>query len=109
MRRLAIAAFRLVIVACLFSNTSLEAATGFVTKRKAGCDYFIVETSSGDAVLEWYGGNDPDVGDKIVGKFEEYGMKDIYNATRRQELRVWVEDYWLSEDDAIEKLYEECD
>ena len=34
------------------------AAKGVVAYSKSGCDYFIVETNSGYALLEWYGGND---------------------------------------------------
>jgi hypothetical protein len=69
----------------------------------------LVETVRGYAVLEWYGGNDPDKGDLLVGAFENYGMKTIYNITADSELRVWVEDYLLSKEDALEKLLEECE
>jgi hypothetical protein len=34
----------------------------------SGCDYFLVSTVQGFALLEWYGGYDPDIGDEIVGK-----------------------------------------
>lgn len=84
------------------------AAKGIVVLKKSGCDYYIVETTLGFALLEWYGGNDPDVGDTIVGDFESYGIKTIYNLTRDAETRVWVEDFWLSKSSAIEKYYEQC-
>jgi hypothetical protein len=84
-------------------------AHGVVVQRKEGCDYFIVETPGGKAVLEWFRGNDPDEGDELVGTFERYGFHDIYNATAKAELRVWVEDYWLGDEAALEKLYEHCD
>lgn len=84
------------------------AAKGEVVYKKSGCDYFIVETLMGYAVLEWYGGNDPDIGDRIVGDFESYGFKDIYNVTADSELQVWVENYWLSWEDALELYFEKC-
>lgn len=84
------------------------AAKGEVVYKKSGCDYFIVETVMGYTVLEWHGGNEPDIGDIIVGDFESYGFKDIYNLTADSELRVWVEDYWLSWEDAIELYFEQC-
>lgn len=84
-------------------------AQGIVTLRKPSCDYLLVETPMGYALLEWYGGNDPDEGDELVGPFEEYGFKDIYNLTADAELRVWVEDYWLGKTSALEQFYEECD
>ena len=86
-----------------------KAARGFVVLRNSRCDYFVVETLLGYDLLEWYGGNDPARGDELVGSFEEYGFHDIYNITAGQELRVWVEDYWLSEDSAIEEFYDKCD
>jgi len=90
------------------SPTVFTAAKGVVVYYKSGCDYYIVETNMGFALLEWYGGNDPGEGDTLVGDFESYGMKDIYNLTADAETTVWVEDYWLSRDSAIEKYYEKC-
>lgn len=85
-----------------------NAAKGVVVYYKSGCDYYIVETNMGYAVLEWYGGNDPSKGDVLAGDFESYGMKDIYNLTADSETRVWVEDFWLSKESAIEEYYEKC-
>lgn len=87
-------------VALLLAASPAFAAKGEVTKRVSGCDYFLVETNKGFALLESYGGNDPDEGDKLVGNFESYGFKRIRNDTADRELKAWVEDYWLSEDDA---------
>jgi len=81
---------------------TLFAAKGTVTHRVSGCDHFLVETNKGFALLEWYGGLDPDKGDVIIGDFEAYGMKKVYNATKESEIRVWVEDYWMDKEDALE-------
>lgn len=62
----------------------------------------------GYVVLEWYGGNDPDEGDILVGEFESYGMKEIFNLTMDSELQVWVEEYWLSKEDALGQYFEHC-
>lgn len=88
---------------------TLFAAKGTVTHRTSGCSYYLVETSKGFALLEWYGGTDSDKGDLIVGDFETYGMKDIYNATKESEIRVWVEDFWMDKEDALEELFDHCD
>jgi hypothetical protein len=100
--------FVIILLSTFFAETAF-AAKGEVVYKKSGCDYFIVETYMGYALLEWFGGNDPDEGDVIVGKFESYGFKDIYNLTADSELRVWVEDYWLSREDALEQYFEHCD
>lgn len=81
---------------------------GDIVYKKSGCDYFIVETALGYDLIEWYGGNDPDKGDTLIGNFESYGFEDIYNITADSELRVYVEDYWLSKDDVLEKYFEHC-
>ena len=83
-------------------------AKGVVVYHKSDCDYYIVETPTGYALLEWFGGNDPDEGDILVGDYENYGMKTIYNLTADAETRVWVEDYWLSKDGVIEMYSENC-
>ena len=103
--------FRIILVIGLILillSSIAFAAKGVVVFKKSRCDYFIVETITGYAILEWYGGNDPDEGDVIVGNFESYGMMDIYNLTADSELTVWVEDYWLSKSRAIEKYYDKC-
>ena len=85
-----------------------HAATGTVVFRKSSCDYYVVETITGYAVLEWYGGNDPAKGDVLAGDFESYGMKEVFNLTADSETQVWVEEYWLSRRKAIEVVYTKC-
>ena len=85
------------------------AAQGVVVYRHSGCDYFVVQTKQGYDLLEWYGGWDPDKGDVLIGKFEEYGMHDIQDDTADEKLTVWVEEYWLSRTDALEQLLEQCE
>ncbi len=98
----------LVVTCLLFTPVVANAAKGVVVLYKSGCSYYIVETNLGYAILEWYGGNDPSEGDVLVGDYETYGMKDIYNLTADAETKVWVEDFWLSKSRAIEKYYDKC-
>ena len=93
----------------LFCVAQATAATGTVVYRQSGCDYFVVHTANGYDLLEWYGGWEPDKGDVLVGSFEEYGMHDIYDSTADDEVTVWVEEYWLSREDALEELVEKCE
>lgn len=97
----------IVLGAIVIANTSF-AAKGVVVHYPGGCDYYIVETNMGYVLLEWYGGSDPREGDALVGDFEAYGMKTIFNLTQDSETRVWVEDYWLDEESVIENFYEQC-
>ncbi len=95
------------IFAC--SSTEAFAAKGVVTSKMSGCDYFVVSTSKGFDLLEWYGGYDPDKGDVLIGEFESYGMHEIYDATTEEGLNVWVEDYSLSKAGALENLVDQCE
>jgi hypothetical protein len=88
--------------------SQVKAAKGVVVYYRSGCSYFIVETTLGYALLEWYGGSDPDKGDIRAGNFENYGFTDIYNLTKDDTIQVWVDDFWLSKDSAIEKYLEHC-
>lgn len=85
------------------------AGKGPVVYAPSSCDWFVVETSQGMVLLEWYGGNSPDVGDVIVGELSGYGMRDLFNISADSEVRVWQEDYMMSKEDALEELYNECD
>jgi hypothetical protein len=97
------------VIVLLGETAICHAAKGVVVYKTTRCDYFIVEGANGYDLLEWYGGNDPDKGDMLVGDYESYGMKQIYNITDDDELTVWVEDYWLSKNDVIEKYFEHCE
>lgn len=102
----AVIAFALFVMA---APTSTYAAKGVVVLKLSCCDWFLVDAPGGYALLEWYGGNEPERGDVIAGDFESYGFKDLYNLTSDDELRVWVEDYWLGKSDALEQISEQCE
>lgn len=78
-----------------------------VVYNKSGCrDRYVVETSAGYAIVEWYGGNDPSEGDVLVGEINSYGFKDLHNETRDRSTRVWIEDYALSKSSLQSKFFE---
>lgn len=93
------------------NNIPLSPNDGYATVvyRIPSCDYFILENNSGFIVAEWMGGNDPDIGDHVTGNFKSFGTKDFYNQSRSRDCRLWIEDYSLSKDDALEKAQSECD
>ena len=92
----------------LRSIIAAHAETGTVVKRVSGCDYFLINTASGLTVAEWYGGYDPREGDRVAGSFNGYGFKTLFYGPRAIEGRVWIEDYSLDRDEALEKLSEQC-
>lgn len=81
-----------------------------VYPTRPGCNYFIVRTISGYALLQLWSLTlyEPETGDVIVGEFEGYGFKEVINLTQDTTYRVWVEDYWLSASRAAEKYVQKC-
>jgi len=105
----------LIMVMCLLCASSsayptvLASVRGTVSHRISGCDYFLVKTSGGYDLLEWYSGQDPDKGDLIVGNYESYGFHDVLNETADESLNIYTEDFQLSKTSALEKLTEKCE
>ncbi|GAC1619353.1 MAG: hypothetical protein NVS9B13_08530 [Candidatus Acidiferrum sp.] len=98
----------LCLISAICPMPTYAASRGVVIKRISGCDYFMVNATGGYAVLECYGGHDPDSGDLLIGNFETYGMHDILDDTADETLTVWTEDYDLSRTRALEILLDKC-
>ncbi|MGA7422599.1 MAG: hypothetical protein WBW77_07945 [Candidatus Sulfotelmatobacter sp.] len=98
----------LCVIYAICPKSAYAASQGVVAKRISGCDYFMVNATGGYAVLEWYGGHDPDSGDVLIGKFETYGMHEIVDDTADETINVWTEDYALSRTRALEILVGKC-
>lgn len=85
------------------------ADTATVTHRLASCDWFLAESDEGFIVLEWYGGNEPEEGDVLFGDFSVYGFADVYNVTAESEVYLWLDDYMLDEEAALQQLVDDCE
>jgi hypothetical protein len=85
------------------------ASSGVVLYFPSSCDYFIVESDMGMAVMTATGASAPAEGDVLVGEFELRGPATLQNYVTSQRFEVQVEDYWLSEDAAIERYLEFCE
>ncbi len=68
----------------------------------------MVQTASGYAVLEWYGGHDPDEDDSISGDISSYGMKEVRDETANEDMQAYVEEYGLTELNGLKKLVHYC-
>lgn len=85
-----------------FSNfePSSSDVQGGVVYEGSG-DYYIVETNRGYAIAERYSGMLYE-GQTIYGRLNSYGMKYFINLSRDTEVKLYIEDYMLSQDQAIE-------
>ena len=91
-----------------FLPAAASAADGKVMLVTVKChDYFVVEMGEKRyALLEWYGGYKPEKGDIVTGNFTHFGVQDMVAGNQR--LRVWVEDYDLTQDAINDKLGDKC-
>ena len=94
-------------ILALIETEAANAESGVVAYYKSGCDYYIVAASRGYAVLEWYGGDDPIEGDKLVGSIT-YGMQTLVNLRTESETQAWVEEFMLSKESAVSTYMEQC-
>ncbi len=98
----------LAFLAVALAPLQVAAETGHVVERFGGCDYFIADGPRGLYVLEWYGGHDPYVGERIEGDIGSYGFKDVSYPDGGQSGRVWVEDFLESSGNAYEEIEDHC-
>jgi hypothetical protein len=99
------------ICALLLSLIPLQSALaieGVITERSSGCPYFVVKTGEAYAVMQWNGESKPDRNDRLVGNYAAGAMNLLNNATRGGNVKVWIEDYPLSYDDAMKIYRDEC-
>ena len=75
---------------------------GAVVYEGKGC-YYIVETRKGYTVMEDYSGSLFE-GAKVRGELNQYNFKYLINRHKNQEIKVCIEDYMLSDKQAIELL-----
>lgn len=90
------------------SQSVLGKGYAFVVYKQSSCDYFILDNGSGYIVAEWMGGNDPEMGDKITGDFNSFGIKDFYNQSRERNCKLWIDGYLLSIDRVLEEIRDKC-
>jgi len=97
-----------VLAVVLGTALAAGAATGVVAFKKSGCDYFVVNSAAGLALLKWHEGYFPEPGDVVDGNFETYGFQDLHTFPTAARSRVWVEAYGLSTDAVVQQLRRHC-
>lgn len=87
----------------------IDGKMGQVVKTFSGCDYFIISMNGDYVVAEWMGQYTPDEGDIIRGRLNSYGTKEFWVVNRERTTKLWVDDYMISWEDAVNKIRSECD
>ncbi|AFM03742.1 hypothetical protein Fleli_1310 [Bernardetia litoralis DSM 6794] len=91
---------------CADSEPYIESGTVYF--KSTICDYIVVYLDNGNySIIENYD-NINEEGDIMIGSFQSYGSDDAYNVTQDRNVRIYVEDYRLSENNALKKWSEAC-
>ena len=72
---------------------------GYIVKEVD--DKYIIQTSLGFTIAEWYGGTTLDEGQEICGELNTIGFVDVAVAGS-DSAHLWIEDYCLSESEAVD-------
>lgn len=97
----------LFIFPCFSNSTSLLVSK--IIKKPNSCDYFIAYNELGYVVAEFNSGREFEIGDVILGNINKYGNVTIYDSELEESADIYVEDYQLKKDEALDLLIEECD
>lgn len=76
---------------------------GEVIWEGKNCDFYIIETQKYYVLVELYRGR-LDEGDKVDGELHKYGFKYIKNLKKDSEVKVYIENYWISKNACFEWL-----
>ena len=87
-------------------QTSNQSKIVTVTKVEAHSDWFLIESSSGLALVEWFGGVLPFADQKFYGDVDKFGFVELTSKVGAKKMKVWVDDYMLSNQKANKKLAE---
>lgn len=81
---------------------------GIVIYRQPSCDYFLLETAGGIALLHWRLGDDPAVGHRVIGNVNLFQTPQFFNHTTQRSFRATVEEYAQRDSTALRALREHC-
>ena len=101
----------MLLLSFLFPLAALSfAADATVVMDRSGChDYFVADGTKGYYLLQWFGGYNPGVGDRMTGDLTSYGVKDVYyNGSESKKGKVQVEDFLLSKNSVMDKYQKKC-
>lgn len=82
--------------------------TSIVVYSQRGCTYYVLESSNGYTIAEWREGRILDMGDKVEGNVNSNGTRDFFELYRRSKTKLWIEDFMLSKEVALDKVYKKC-
>ncbi len=89
-------------------NYWLSKEQGEVVYSDSYCNYYVIETYNGFAVVRAYGSYKPFEGSIVYGNFSAQGTRDLYNYSNQVVFTGTITDYWLSYQEAQDALDYYC-
>lgn len=84
-------------------NDNFDDIQGEVIWEGKNCDFYIIETRQDYVLVELYNGR-LDQGDKVSGELNKYGFKYLQNLKKDSEIKVYIENYWVSKQTCFDWL-----
>ena len=97
-----------VLLLLFFLPLSAVGMEGVVVYYRFGCDYYIIYTEIGYALIESQVGGDIGDYDVLIGNFNSRGLTIIHNVTRGYDCKVWIEGYGMTEEDVNYGYHSKC-
>lgn len=97
----------LIVVLCaVMITSSASAAKGVVVFYGERLNKIIIETDNGHYTCGEVSGIAFRLsrGDEVEGDLERTGLQKLYNITEDESFSVWISDYWLSKERALDWL-----
>ena len=91
-----------------FSNSSTLLVSKII-KKPSSCDYFIAYNELGYVVAEYNSGHEFEEGEIILGNINKYGEVKIYDSELEESADIYIEDYKMKKEQALELIIEKCD
>ena len=87
----------------IMTSCTAFAVRGVVVYFNYSKDLIVIETNMGYTCGEIYGTSYfLDKGHTVAGDLHSFGFHDIYDATADQTFRMYIDEYWESEDRVID-------
>ena len=90
----------------LGSAAADAAGSGKVTYAKSNC--FVIQTSKGVTLFERSGGKLPKVGDAVAGVLDDFGYQQLRDASGKDLMVGFVQEYGVKKDKNIEDFKKSC-
>jgi hypothetical protein len=103
-----IAVLFLLLSSFLIESKLGEQLKGVVCFKINSCDHLIVCLKDGNYSIIEDSYDLCDEEDVLVGEFKSYGFKNVYNLTKDKNVKVYIQDWEYSEENAIDEWKVQC-